>query len=126
MSEVNPFIRKSSLIRMMSNKVFAYLWEYKVKTEHLDAFEHAYGPHGDWVQLFKRSADHISTELHQDMNDINHFVTIDYWISKEVFNKFKKQFHTEFKTLDERFETFTNSEKHIGDFETYIKKFDEQ
>ncbi|MEQ8362836.1 MAG: antibiotic biosynthesis monooxygenase family protein [Cyclobacteriaceae bacterium] len=107
----------------MSSKVFTYIWEYRVKPEHVDAFEHAYGSNGDWVRLFKKGTGHISTELHQDINHSDRFITIDCWTSKEAFDKFKKQFHEEFKTLDERFETFTTSEKHIGDFEGYIKKY---
>ncbi|HCM76506.1 MAG TPA: hypothetical protein DIS90_08985 [Cytophagales bacterium] len=107
----------------MSVKVFAYIWEYKVKTEHIDAFEHAYGPHGDWVQLFKNGDGYITSELHGDINNTNHFVTIDYWTSKEALDKFKKVYHSQFNELDKQFELYTESEKHIGDFVSYMEKY---
>ncbi|MFZ1809119.1 MAG: antibiotic biosynthesis monooxygenase [Cyclobacteriaceae bacterium] len=110
----------------MPTKVFTYVWEYCVKPEHQDAFEHAYGPHGDWIQLFKKGMGHVATELHQDINNTNRFVTVDYWISKEAFDNFKIQFHEEFKALDKRFEVYTISEKHIGDFEAYIEKYQKE
>jgi len=106
----------------MSSKVFAYIWEYKVKSEHCNAFKHAYGPKGEWVKLFKTGNGHIATELHCDNNDPQHFVTIDYWISKEARDTFKKEFESAFNALDNKFEEFTLAEKHVGDFESYIKE----
>ncbi len=63
----------------MSSGIFSYIWEYEVKLEHLKAFELAYGPIGEWVQLFQNSDGYIATELHCNKNDPQHFVTIDYW-----------------------------------------------
>lgn len=107
----------------MLSHVFTYIWEYRVKPEHQDAFEHAYGPHGEWVSLFRKGSGYISTELHQDINQSDRFITIDCWTSKEAFHKFKKQFHDEFITLDKRFEALIASENHIGDFEGHIEKY---
>lgn len=106
----------------MPSKIFTYLWEYKVKEEHIDAFEHQYGPDGDWVKLFKRSPDYIDTELHRDRDDPHRFVTLDYWVSKEARDKFKKLHDDAFATIDKRCEAFTETEKFIGDFECYCNK----
>ena len=93
-----------------------------MKSEHLIAFEYAYGPKGEWVKLFKNGKGYLATELHYDKGDPQHFVTIDYWISKEARDTFKKEFYSAFNALDIKFEEFTLSEKHIGDFESYIKE----
>ena len=96
---------------------FAYIWEYQVKEVHLDAFEHAYGPHGDWVRLFKEANGYIDTHLHKDINNPFHFVTVDFWSTREAYEKFKARFSNEFEKLDEFCGEFTKSEKFIGDFE---------
>lgn len=106
----------------MASLVFAYIWEFRVKEQHVDAFEHAYGPNGQWVQLFKKGLGYIATELHRDRTDASRFITVDYWISKEARDNFKKQYVTEFKKLDEQFEQFTESEKLIGDFDCFTDR----
>ncbi len=108
----------------MSSKTFAYIWEYKVKEEHLDIFEHIYGPDGDWVKLFKESNGYTATELHKDISEPLHFVTIDYWESKAARDKFKIQYKSEFEKLDRHCAGFTESEKFIGDFECYYHRPD--
>lgn len=106
----------------MGSKVFAYSWEYKVKEAHLDAFEHQYGPNGEWVKFFKKSDDYISTELLRDVNDTQRFVTIDYWTSKEARDRFRKQFKESYERIDKMCDAFTEAEKPIGDFECYREK----
>jgi len=34
---------------------FIYVWEYIVPPNNSEAFQRAYGPDGDWAQLFRRA-----------------------------------------------------------------------
>ncbi len=43
------------------------------------AFEELYGPEGEWVRLFRRSPAYRGTELLEDLDSPNRFVTIDRW-----------------------------------------------
>jgi quinol monooxygenase YgiN len=96
---------------------FAYIWEYVVKDDQLDQFCSVYGPQGAWAQLFSRASGYLSTELHRDLDEPNHFLTIDYWASREARDHFRDQFAAEFEALDQACEAFTIEERFIGDFE---------
>ena len=104
-------------------KVFVYIWEYIVKEEYQTEFKRAYGPDGDWVQLFGNADDYITTDLHQDISNSKRFVTVDFWNTKDDRDKFQNQFSKEFKILDENCEKFTEQEKLLGDFDSYINRF---
>jgi hypothetical protein len=43
--------------------MIAILWRYRVKPEHRGDFERAYGPDGDWANLFRRHPGYLGTEL---------------------------------------------------------------
>ena len=95
---------------------FVYVWEFIVRDEQIENFSRIYGPTGDWVQLFSRSADYVRTELCQDMNRPQRFMTYDYWTSKESCDQFKQQYKTEFEALDKHCANLTNTENFLGDF----------
>lgn len=103
-----------------STKVFVYMWEYHVQEESIEDFEHAYGPHGDWVQLFKKGEGYLFTDLHRDVSNPQRYITTDYWESKEARDSFRIQFSKEFKALDHECESFTEQEVFLGDFESDI------
>lgn len=100
-------------------KAFIYIWEYIVKAGNKSEFEKVYGPSGDWVQLFKQSAGYLGTELHCDISNNQRYLTVDYWVSKEVRDNFREQFAAEFVTLDKRCESLTDKEFFLGDFECF-------
>jgi hypothetical protein len=43
-------------------------------------------------------------------------VTLDFWKSKEAYDKFRKQHLPEYKALDKKCEASTESEREIGNF----------
>ena len=47
---------------------FAYIWEYRVLDDQIETFRRAYGPDGDWVQLFRRAGEYVRTELYQNVD----------------------------------------------------------
>jgi len=98
-------------------KPYVYIWEFIVAAEHTGAFERAYGPAGDWVQLFRRGAGYLRTELHRDREQPQRFVSIDYWESKEAWEAFRARFADEFEALDAKGAEWTTHEAEIGRFE---------
>ena len=97
--------------------LYVYIWEFVVSAEHASAFERAYGPSGDWVQLFRRAPGYLRTELHRDRLQPQRFITIDYWESKEAWEGFRARFAEEFEALDDGCAAWTTSEIEIGRFE---------
>ncbi len=95
---------------------YAYMWEFRVRPGRRDEFLRVYGPEGDWAGLFQRGEGYLRTELLQDLEDPDRFVTIDYWRSEESWSSFRARFTKEFETLDARCEAFTLEERRIGLF----------
>jgi len=104
---------------MESKKKFQTIWEYHVKDEYIPFFKEVYAPDGDWANLFSRIPGYVKTELIQDCDQQNRFVTIDYWESREDFLNLRRKVGPEYRDLDIRTEQLTLSEKHLGYF-TYI------
>ncbi len=96
--------------------MFAYVWEYVVDTNHADAFISVYGSGGKWIELFARDDGYLRTELLRDASDPNRFMTIDYWVSRDARDRFRRTFASEFDALDEACEALTLQERFVGDF----------
>src|SRR5271170_2670359 len=94
------------------------VWEFQVKPEAKLAFEQAYGPAGDWAQLFGRSPEYRGTKLLRDRNRPGRYLTLDHWTSREAFRQFKEAHHAEYDAFDRQFETLTDTESFIGEFES--------
>jgi heme-degrading monooxygenase HmoA len=97
--------------------MFVILWEYRVRRERLPEFEAAYGPEGEWVQLFRRAEGFVETELWQDREDRTRFVSVDKWLTRQHYDAFRVRFDDEYLAIDARTEKFTASEKRLGLFE---------
>jgi len=96
---------------------FAYIWEYRVKEDHIEVFRRIYAPDGEWVQMFLRAEGYMRTELYQDVDNPTRFVTTDFWTSRKARDAFRETFRAEFEELDERCEALTIEERCLGDFD---------
>lgn len=94
--------------------MYVILWKYKVNTASEVEFEELYGSDGDWVKLFQKSPDYCGTEL---IKNQEFYITIDRWNSKEKYEEFLNLSKSEFKVIDEKGESLTESETLIGKFE---------
>mgnify|MGYP000642797246 CR=1 FL=1 len=97
-------------------KTFSTIWQYTVKQDYISEFQRVYASDGDWVKLFRQAKGFILTDLHQDINYPNQFISVDNWRSKKDYESFKKLFATEYQELDKKCEKFTESEEHLGEF----------
>ena len=95
---------------------YSYIWEYTIDPTREAEFLTAYGPDGDWVELFREHAGYIKTELHRDRANPNRFITIDYWESRESWEAFRTAAGAAFEALDKRCEEYTTEEHEIGTF----------
>lgn len=95
---------------------FAYMWEFKVKSDSVDRFMKLYGSDGEWVQLFSKAEGYVRTKLHRDVDQPLRFVTVDYWESKNHFRRFRTDFAAKFDEIDKMGEELTESETQIGEF----------
>jgi heme-degrading monooxygenase HmoA len=98
--------------------VYQIVWAFDVKAGNVEAFERAYGPSGDWAQLFRKNPGYRGTELLKDVDTPGHYLTIDRWASRDDFWRFREAFRAEYMALDARFALLTTREQMLGDFDT--------
>jgi heme-degrading monooxygenase HmoA len=95
--------------------LFVTLWEFEVKSGSEELFEQAYGPEGEWVQLFRRDARYCGTRLLRDVSRERVYVTMDMWKSRGAYEEFRKKYVKEYAEIDRICEGCTASERHIGE-----------
>jgi heme-degrading monooxygenase HmoA len=100
--------------------LFVVLWMFEAKAGAEEDFVRAFGPEGDWAQLFRRSGGgaYLDTQLVRDIEIARRFVTIDRWASRAAFDAFKAAARADYDALDARCRQLTRSERLIGHFET--------
>ncbi|MEG9434346.1 antibiotic biosynthesis monooxygenase family protein [Terriglobus sp. ADX1] len=92
------------------------LWEFVVPADARERFQQAYGPDGDWAQLFRRAKGYLGTELLHSDTAPEVFLTIDRWETASHFESFQRNFGREYRELDQKLEGISTSERKIGVF----------
>jgi heme-degrading monooxygenase HmoA len=97
--------------------MFVALWEYEVKPGYEKRFEKADGPDGGWVRLFRRDAHYHETRLLRDALRRGVYLTMDFWESRDAYEKFMANNKEDYKALDAIGEKLTNGERRLGGLE---------
>jgi quinol monooxygenase YgiN len=104
--------------KQKKSPVFVIVWEFRVRPNKRRAFEKAYAPNGFWGTLFRRGNGYVRTELIRDRENPQRYLTIDVWVSRQAYERFKKRNRTEYLAIDKECESLTRSEKLIGEFQS--------
>ena len=96
--------------------MFLVLWEYEVKPGSEKQFEKVYGPAGDWAQLFRTDSHYRETRLLHDPFRSNVYLTLDFWTSRDSYEKFMATHKAEYQAIDSLGESFTVNERRVGVF----------
>jgi heme-degrading monooxygenase HmoA len=92
------------------------LWEYQARQGRETEFEKVYGSGGEWVELFKRGAGYLGTELLRDETAPRRYMTIDRWVSSAAYDTFHQNHIREYEALDARCAELTERETLLGIF----------
>lgn len=98
--------------------MYTIIGEFRPRDGCAEAFERAYGPDGVWPPFFAKGDEYVGTELLKDVEHRGRYVTIDRWQSREHYESFCSEHATEYAEIDERCEALTESEVHIGSFDS--------
>jgi len=98
--------------------MYCYVWEFTVAPTEAADFEGAYGDAGPWVELFRRDAAFLGTDLLRDLERPGRYLTIDRWTSRDACLAFRESWRAEFEALDAECERLTESERALGEYET--------
>jgi quinol monooxygenase YgiN len=112
-------LRRSVYTLTMTDQDWGYviIWEFLPRPGQEEAFAHAYGPDGQWVQFFRRAEGYVRTDLIRDSNNPRRFLTADYWQSREAYDRFREQNRSEYEIIDQQYEGLNQKEVHLGSFE---------
>jgi heme-degrading monooxygenase HmoA len=97
--------------------LFLALWEFEVKRGSEEKFEEVYGAEGAWAKLFARDAAYRGTRLVKDVKRERVYLTLDFWETREAYEKFKKENAGEYERIDRECEGMTVKEKKLCEFE---------
>jgi quinol monooxygenase YgiN len=92
------------------------IWEFHIRTGKRRSFETAYGPRGEWAELFRAGAGYVRTDLIRDANSPNRFLTLDYWKSRREYEAFRKKNAKAYRQIDAHCEALTTKETEVGRF----------
>jgi len=95
---------------------YIVVWEFRPKPGVEKRFEQVYGPRGRWVQFFERGEGHIRTELNRDLKEGSRYLTLDFWVSEEHYERFREVYAAEYEAIDRECEGLTEMEREIGRF----------
>jgi len=98
--------------------MFVVVWQFEIAEEKISAFEAAYGPEGNWAQLFRSSSEYLGTELLRDAYISGSYLTIDRWASEDAYRSFRKENAAAYEALDRRCDALTLRETRIGTYTT--------
>jgi hypothetical protein len=97
--------------------MFLVLWEYEVKSGSEKRFKDVYGPARDWARLFRTNSHYRETRLLQDPFRSNAYLTLDFWTSRDSYEKFMSAHKAKYQSIDALGESLTASERHLGAYE---------
>ena len=97
--------------------MFVILWHFEVKPGNLPGFEKAYGPEGDWVQLFRRDPCFRGTQLLHDPSHDSCYFTLDFWDSEPAYQAFLAANQRAYDELDSALQGLAINERHVVSFE---------
>ena len=98
----------------IGGRMFVVVWQFEIAEEKTAAFETAYGPEGNWAQLFRKSPEYLGTELLRDAYVAGSYLSIDRWKSEEAFRAFRKDHDAAYEELDRACDALTEKETRVG------------
>jgi len=98
--------------------MFLVLWEYEVKSGSEKQFEDVYGPAGAWARLFRTDSHYRETRLLRDPFRSNVYLTLDFWTSRDSYEKFISAHKAVYQAIDTLGEGFTANERRVGAYES--------
>ena len=96
--------------------MFLALWEFEVKRGSEEKFEEVYGADGAWAKLFLQDSQYRGTRLVKDTRRERVYLTLDFWETREAYERFKKENAAKYERIDHECEGMTDQERVLGEW----------
>jgi hypothetical protein len=93
------------------------VWEFVVCADRVSDFENYYASSGSWPEILGGSDRFRGTVLLRDAGNARRFLIIDSWENVSAYRAMRERFRKEYVELDRVWESLTESERRIGEFE---------
>jgi heme-degrading monooxygenase HmoA len=94
--------------------MIATIWQYRVLTAHILAFERIYGPEGAWAALFSQTPGYVGAELLKTDSDADVYLSVNWWVSEFAYKKAMHQIEVERVRLEDLYDEMTSEERLLG------------
>lgn len=91
------------------------VWRFVTDPAHRAEFETAYSGNGLWADFFGRGEGFLGTELLRDKAGSPTYITVDRWVSREAYQRFRRANAAEYDAIDRRCAELTVEETFLGD-----------
>ena len=98
--------------------MYVVLWRFRPLVGRESEFERAYGPCGEWAQLFRHGDGYLGTDLLRHSDDPGEYLALDRWASRAAYEAFRAHWSSEYRRLDHRLGELTEEDTFLGAFET--------
>jgi hypothetical protein len=71
--------------------------EFVVAEGREEDFRKIFGPEGIWFELLRRSGEFVGTDCRLEAAAERRYRVLDYWLSHESFEDFRRQYQLEFE-----------------------------
>jgi hypothetical protein len=101
--------------------------EFVVAEGREEDFKKVFGPEGIWSELLCRSAEYLGTDCRLEAETERRFRVLDYWLSHESFEDFRRQYRLEYEKFSRliAIEGLVERETLLGSFYRGDSDFDE-
>ena len=97
---------------------YVRLWRYRPAPGRTAEFEAAYGPHGAWASLFRRTAGFEGTELLKPTGGTPDYFTVDRWRTEADWQRFLADHGVDYRDLDRRLSPLCAVDSEVGAFQS--------
>jgi hypothetical protein len=101
--------------------------EFVVAEGREEDFKKVFGPEGIWFELLRLSAEYLGTDCRLEAEAERRFRVLDYWLSHESFEDFRRQYQLEYENFSRLIasEDLVERETLLGSFYRGDSDFDE-
>jgi quinol monooxygenase YgiN len=96
--------------------VIAVVWQFQVKPGKQQEFERVYGADGEWSRLARRSRSFLGSSFLRDQASDTSYLLVEYWSEMVVYERHRKSFVTDLRTIEERREGLCDGIVPLGIF----------
>jgi quinol monooxygenase YgiN len=82
--------------------VIAVVWQFHVKAGRQQEFESFFGADGEWTKVGRKSRSFLGSSFLRDQAHDTHYLLIEYWSEMVVYERHRKSFVADLRTLEEQ------------------------